>query len=105
MSSTSGCCGSILNTQGLQEAVQDYLYLNAGALFRAKRVEEAFAILEELYRQNRGYRYQGGPQTALAAMERVGERLIGLQAEAQNYRAARLLLERLQRVYGSHVFK
>ncbi len=88
-------------TSGLQEAVQDYLYLNAGALFRAKRVEEAFAILEELYRQNREYRYQAGPQTALAAMERVGERLIGQQADAQNYRAARLLLERLQRAYGT----
>jgi len=87
-------------TQGLQTAVQDYLYLNAGALFRAQRVEEAFAILEELYGQNRQYQYQGGPQTALAAMERVGERLIGLQVEAQNYRAARLLLERLQRLYG-----
>ena len=88
-------------TQGLQTAVQDYLYLNAGALFRAQRVEEAFAVLEELYRQNREYRYQGGAQTALAALERVGERLIGLQTEAQNYRAARLLLERLQRGYGS----
>lgn len=54
-------------TQGLQTAVQDYRYLNAGVLFRAQRAEEAFAILEELYRQNREYRYQGGAQTALAA--------------------------------------
>jgi len=90
-------------TPGLQEAIQDYLFLNAGALFRAGRVEEAFAVLEELHSQNRGYRYAGGAQTALTAMERVGERLIGLQAEAQNYRAARMLLERLRRVYGDQL--
>ena len=90
-------------TPGLQAAVHDFLFLNAGALFRAGRVEEAFAVLEELYAQNRSYRYLGGAQTALSAMERVGERLIGLQAEAQNYRAARLLLERLRRVYGDQL--
>ena len=90
-------------TPGLTEAIHDYLYLNAGSLFRAGRVEEAFAILEELYSQNPEYRYQGGPQTALAAMERVGDRMIALHADAENYRAARMLLERLQRVYGNNL--
>ena len=91
------------HTQGLSAAVQDYLYLNAGSLFRVGRVEEAFAILEELYNQNREYRYQGGPQTAMAALERVGERLIGAYADAQNYRGARMLLERLQRTFSSNL--
>lgn len=90
-------------TSGLTQAIQDYLYLNAGSLFRAGRIEEAFAILEELYGQNRGYQYQGGPQTALAAMERAGERLVALYADAEDYRAARLLLERLQRAYGTEL--
>lgn len=89
------------HTAGLKEAIQDYLYLNAGALFRAGRVEEAFAILEELYDQNPSYQYQGGPQTVLAALERVGERLIGLQVEAHDYRAGRLLVQRLQRAFGT----
>ncbi|NLF71165.1 MAG: hypothetical protein GX575_19210 [Candidatus Anammoximicrobium sp.] len=91
------------HTQGLPAAVQDYLYLNAGSLFRVGRVEEAFAILEELYNQNREYRFQGGPQTGLAALERVGERLIGSYADAQNYRGARMLLERMQRDFGSNL--
>jgi len=90
-------------TPGLQAAIQDYLFLNAGALFRVGRVEEAFAVLEELYSQNRGYRYLAGTQTVLTAMERVGERLVGLQADAQNYRAARMLLERLRRMYGDQL--
>ena len=91
------------HTEGLPAAIQDYLFLNAGALFRAGRVEEAFAVLEELHGQNPGYQYLGGPQTVLAAMERVGERLIGLQTESQNYGAARLLLERLHRQYGQQL--
>lgn len=90
-------------TAGLAAAVQDYLYLNAGSLFRVGRIEEAFAILEELYNQNRDYRYQGGPQTGVAALERVGERLIGVYADAQNYRGARMMLERLQRAFGGNL--
>lgn len=90
-------------TPGLAGAIQDYLYLNAGSLFRAGRIEEAFAILEELYSQNPKYQYQGGPQTALAAMERAGDRMIALYADAGNYRAARMLLERLQRAYGNQL--
>jgi ABC-type transport system substrate-binding protein len=91
------------NLAGLQESLQEYLYLNAGALFQAGRVREAFAILEELYLQNREYRYRGGPQTVLAAAERVGDHLIATYADARDYRDARLLLERLQKRYGSNL--
>jgi hypothetical protein len=74
--------------------------MNAGALFRAGRVAEAFAILEELYAQNANFRYRGGAQTVLAALERLGDRLIGQYVEEENYRGARMLLERLQERFG-----
>ncbi len=39
----------------------------------------------------------------MAALERVGDRLIGAFADAQNYRGARMLLERLQRAFGNNL--
>ncbi len=89
------------NTPGLKESIYEYLYMNAGALFRVGRAPEAFAILEDLYSQNPEYRYRGGTQTALAAMERLGDRLIGSYIDEGNYRGARMLLERLQKSYGT----
>jgi ABC-type oligopeptide transport system substrate-binding subunit len=91
------------DTPGLKESIQEYLYLNAGALFRAGRLGEAFAILEDLYSQNPQYSYRGGAQTVVAALERLGDRLIGSYVETENYRGARMLLERLQKSYGDRL--
>jgi tetratricopeptide (TPR) repeat protein len=87
------------DTPGLPEAAQDYLYSNSGALFLWDRVPEAFAILEELHRQNPEYQYRGGTQTVLGALEAVGQRLIDSYVSAGDYLGARMLLERLQRTY------
>ncbi len=87
-------------TQGLAESSQGYLYANAGVLFKQQRVAEAFAILEELYQQNKDYQHPGGSQTVKLALERVGERLVRDSTDTGSYQAARLLLERLERDYG-----
>ncbi len=91
------------NTTGLKESVQDYLYVNSGALFRRGQVAEAFAILEELYRQNPQYRYPGGSATAQSAMENVGDKLIASYINQDDYRGARMLLERLEKSYGNRL--
>jgi len=87
-------------TARLQESLQAYLYTNAGALFKRQRAPEALAILEELYRQNKDYQHQGGPQTVRLAMERVGDQAIKGYVDAGNFSGARLLVERLAKDYG-----
>lgn len=91
------------NTAGLQPALQSYLYLNAGSLFKEGRIFEAFAVLEELYRQNSEYTHRGGPQTVKLAMEAVGDRLVRGYVDREDFRSARILLERLGSDYGNNL--
>ena len=91
------------NTLRLQESLNAYLYINAGALFKQMRIAEAFSVLEELYRRDRQYQHQGGPQTVQVAMERVGDRLIASYVDRQDYHSARVLLERLKKDYGNRL--
>lgn len=91
------------NTLRLQESLNDYLYINAGALFKQDRFAEAFAVLEELYSRDSRYQYQGGPRTVQAAMESAGSRLIASYVNRQDYRSARVLLERLEKDYGDRL--
>lgn len=112
------------NLEGLTKAVQDFLYLNSGTLYMIGAKYEAdagaapdaqqaarlstlayqnfargFAVLEQLYQQNPEYSY-GATNTAVAAMERVGDRLINWYARQGDFVAARRLLKRLQKQYG-----
>ncbi len=89
------------NTLRLQESLQTYLYLNALSLFKRDRIAEAFAILEELYIQNRAYEYRSG--TVKSALEHVGKRLIGGYVTQEDYVAARTLMERLDKEYGDRL--
>jgi tetratricopeptide (TPR) repeat protein len=91
------------DTPGLEAALQSYLYANAGIQFLEKRIPEAFTILEEVYRRNPQYQHQGGTQTVQLALDRVGSQLVKSYVDRQNYPAARLLLERLQRDYGERL--
>ncbi len=111
---------------GLEKSLRDYLYLNSGTLFvigdkyetdaaaaaadeaQASRLKklafdnfaQAFAILEELYRQDPQYAFGSATNTVLAAMERVGDRLIGWYAKGGDFVATRRLLVRLRTDYG-----
>lgn len=90
-------------TAGLQESLNAYLYVNAGALFKEGRIVEAFSVLEELYRRDSQYQHQGGPQTVQVALERVGDRLIASYVDRQDYHSARVLLDRLEKDYGGRL--
>jgi hypothetical protein len=107
---------------GLEKGIQDYLYLNAGTLFligaqyetdaasasdeaqtaRLKKqafdkFAQALAVLEELVGQNPLYAYGSAANTAVAALERVADRLIGWYARDGNFVAVRRLIVRLQK--------
>jgi hypothetical protein len=112
------------NVVGLEKALQDYLYLNAGTQYlvgtgyeadseKASDEEEsarlkkqayeayaqAFATLEELNARNPQYAFGAASNTAIAAMERVGDRLVGWYAKDGDFVSTRTLLVRLQRDY------
>ncbi len=76
-------------TAGLKEAVENFLWQQILAEFRAGRHEETLALLVELYGRNR-------ERPGLAnAWQRVSLELIKASLAAENYRAARGLLENL----------
>ena len=80
-------------TVGLKEAVENFLYVQIGGLFRAERDDEALALAVELHRRN--------PQRPglSVAYERLTLRLVGKRLAAQQYAAARGLLDNLAARY------
>ncbi len=76
-------------TAGLKEAVENFLWQQILAEFRAGRHEETLALLVELHGRNR-------ERPGLAnAWQRVSLELVKASLAAENYRAARGLLENL----------
>src|SRR5829696_8201015 len=45
------------DTQRLDESIEAYWYLSAGASAREKRYDEALSVLEDLLRKNPNYKY------------------------------------------------
>lgn len=81
-------------TPDLTEALQDYLFLNAGHYFRTeKQPAVAMTILEDLYKRNPNYRY-GTSTTVAAALNSVSEAVIGEYLAEDDLEAAQRLLTR-----------
>ncbi len=79
------------HTQRLADSSQNYLFLNAAALFKEKREESsvaALALLEELHRQN------AGRAGLAAALSKVTDEMLSAHEAAERYDEARRLLQR-----------
>ncbi len=86
------------DTPGLDEAIQAFLFANAGSLYQQGKLDRALAILEELYQMNPDYPRAAAGLGAVA--DRVLKRYID---QEKNYRAARQLLQRLDSAYGTAI--
>jgi hypothetical protein len=93
-------------TPGLETAIQDFLFANAGALFNEYRnapqeiakLERALALLEELYQINPNH-----PRVT-SGLGAAADRLLKIYIEDQkNFRVARQLLQRLDTAYGAAI--
>lgn len=85
-------------TPGLNEAMQAFLFANAGSLYQQGKLDRALTILEDLYRLNPNY-----PRAA-AGLGAVAERVLkGYIDQEKNYRVARQLLKRLDAAYGTAI--
>ncbi len=80
-------------TPRLKEAVENYLYVQIGGLFRAEKDDQALALAVELFRRNP--QRPGLP----VAYERITLRLVGKRLAAEEYAAARGLLDNLAARY------
>ncbi|QDU28001.1 Bacterial extracellular solute-binding protein, family 5 Middle [Anatilimnocola aggregata] len=87
------------NTPGLADARQSYLYAAAGQAFRQKRYSEALGVLEELRSLNPDFRSSGAAPTIMQIVGSTADNLIGGYVAKEDYRSARILLERLVRTY------
>lgn len=86
-------------TEGLEPAVQDYLYARAADDASAGRWNEALSGLEELYRRNPNYAGSGG-RTVTSALSVVAGTVLENYVQRSEFANARRLLNRLSSAYG-----
>lgn len=86
-------------TEGLAQARQLYLFQSAIFAFRQKNYAEALGILEELYTLNPNFRATEASPTVVQSLGSMADNLIGTYVAKNDYRSARILLERLVRMY------
>ena len=89
------------NTEGLAQARQLYMFQAAIFGFRQKNYAEALGILEELYTLNPNFRASEAAPTVMQALGSMADNLIGMYVARNDYRSARILLERLIRTYNA----
>jgi tetratricopeptide (TPR) repeat protein len=86
-------------TEGLVQARQLYLFQSAIFAFKQKNYAEALGILEELHTLNPDFRATDASPTVVQSLGSMADNLIGTYVAKNDYRSARILLERLVRMY------
>ena len=89
------------NTEGLAHARQHYMFQAAIYGYRQKNFAEALGILEELYTLNPNFRDSDAAPTVMQSLSSMADNLIGNYVAKNDYRSARILLERLIRTYNA----
>ena len=94
------------NTEGLPAARQLYMYQAAIFAYRQKKFAEALGILEELRTLNANFRASETSPTVMQSLGNTADNLIGEYVAKNDYRSARILLERLIQTYqaGNETF-
>jgi hypothetical protein len=87
------------DTQRLDESIQSYWYLSAGASFGAKRYDEALSVLEDLLRKNPNYKPSDDSPTLLNVLGRICDRLVQRYLDDGDFRSASRLIGRIAAAY------
>lgn len=82
---------------GLGPSLHAYLYADAGRLFQQQKYDQALAVIEELYRRDRGFRAASPVSEVLG---RIVDKLIDKSVQEDRYIAARMLLDRIEKEYS-----
>ncbi|MFV1968141.1 MAG: ABC transporter substrate-binding protein [Pirellulaceae bacterium] len=86
----------------LDDAINDYLYLDAVQLTRVKRYSQALGLVEELLSRSASYRYSAAAPAMVDFLSGLLDRMLNAYVEEENYRAARILLQRIQERYPTN---
>lgn len=82
---------------GLETAIDEFLYQDAGTLYRAGRFAESFSVMEQLNDRNPNY----GGGALKSAMGKLVDEIVSDYDKKQDYRSARIVLERLSEKFGA----
>lgn len=86
-------------TQRLDESIQAYWYLSAGASYREKRYDEALSVLEDLLRKNPNYKHGEGSPSLMTVLGNICDRLVQRYIDAGDFRSASRLIGRITGAY------
>ena len=81
---------------GLTAAVDDFLYLDAGTLYKSGRYAESLAVMEQLFARNPGYKNNSLPR----AMGALVNQVVKSYVDVKDYRSSRIVLDRLASKYS-----
>jgi tetratricopeptide (TPR) repeat protein len=82
---------------GLEAAIDEFLYQDAGTLYKGGRFAESLSVMEQLNDRNPNYR--GG--SLKAAMATLVTKIVANYVDKQDFRSARIVLDRLAAKFGA----
>jgi tetratricopeptide (TPR) repeat protein len=87
------------DTQRLDESIQSYWYLSAGASARDKRYDEALSVLEDLLRKNPAYKYSDSSPSLMNVLGSICDRLVQRYLDKGDFHSASRLIGRITATY------
>ena len=85
-------------TPGLDDTLNDFLFVNSGTYFKEKKYPQALSLLEELYRRNPSYKTKGTDiSTAIA---KLIDQIMTQYMAVPDYAGARNMVIRVTDTYG-----
>ncbi|MCA9121460.1 MAG: hypothetical protein H6822_16155 [Planctomycetaceae bacterium] len=82
---------------GLAAAIDEFLYQDAGSLYKSGRFAESLSVMEQLNDRNPSYR--GG--SLKTAMGTLVSKIVADYVKREDYRSARIVLDRLAAKFGA----
>jgi tetratricopeptide (TPR) repeat protein len=86
-------------TQRLNESIQSYWYLSAGASFQNKRYDEALSVLEDLIKKNPDYKHSDTSPSLMTVLGNICDKLVQRYLDAGDFRSASRLIGRITTDY------
>ncbi|MBI2477657.1 MAG: hypothetical protein HYV60_03120, partial [Planctomycetia bacterium] len=82
---------------GLEAAIDEFLYQDAGTLYRGGRFAESLSVMEQLNDRNPNYR-NGALKTVMGTLV---DKIVADYVQREDYRSARIVLDRLAEKFGA----
>lgn len=87
------------NTESLDRSLESFWYLSAAAAYRAKRYDEALAVLEVLLGANPAYKHSETSPSLMKVLGDITDKLAQRYLDAKDYGSARLFISRIASTY------